>query len=125
MQQVLMVALGGAFGAVARYGVGLAAVGLGAEAFPWGTWAANLIGCFFIGVIAPFVATPQAETVRLLAVVGFLGAFTTFSTYSLDTLSMWMAGRPGLALVNALGSVIAGLFLVWVGVQAARLLGAP
>jgi fluoride exporter len=125
MQQFLMVALGGAFGAAARYGVSLSTAWLGTDAFPWGTWAANLIGCFLIGLVVPFVLTPQSETVRLLVVTGFLGAFTTFSTYSLDTLSLWMAGRPGLALLNALGSVVVGLLLVWLGVQVTRVFGAP
>ncbi|NNF58338.1 MAG: fluoride efflux transporter CrcB [Rhodothermaceae bacterium] len=125
MQQVLLVALGGAFGAVARYGVAFAAVRLGADAFPWGTWAANLLGCFLIGLVLPFVLAPQHETARLLAVTGFLGAFTTFSTFSLDTFSLGMAGRPGLALLNALGSVAAGLVLVWLGVLTARAFGAP
>ena len=125
MQQVLLVALGGAFGAIARYGVSLAAVQLGATSFPWGTWVANLIGCFLIGLIVPFVATPQTETARLLVVTGFLGAFTTFSTYSVDTFSLWMAGRPGLALANALGSVVFGLVCVALGVYVARWAGAP
>ena len=125
MPSVLAVAFGGALGALARYGVGIVAARLGADAFPWGTWAVNLIGCLLAGLTVPFVAQPHQDTARLLVVTGFLGAFTTFSTFSLDSLSLWMAGRPGLALANALGSVVLGLGCVAAGVWMARVLGAP
>ncbi len=125
MSSVLAVAFGGALGALARYGLGHLAVRLGADTFPWGTWAVNLMGCLLIGLVVPFTAEPHQDTARLLVVTGFLGAFTTFSTYSLDTLSLWMAGRPALALANALGSVVLGLGCVGLGVWAARALGAP
>jgi CrcB protein len=116
----LAVMIGGAFGALARYGVGRAVVRLAGEPVPWATWAANLTGCLLIGVaVTALQRAEAADTARLLVVTGFLGAFTTFSTFSLDTLRLWTAGQPGLALLNAGGSVVLGLLFVWLGVRLA------
>ncbi|MDX1530078.1 MAG: fluoride efflux transporter CrcB [Rhodothermales bacterium] len=116
------VAAGGAAGALARYGVGLAAVRVVAGPFPVGTWAVNLLGSFLIGLAVPLLAV-RADALRLLLVTGFLGSFTTFSTFSLDTLALWEGGRPGLAALNAAGSVafgLAGAVLgLWLGRHAA------
>ena len=120
MRSVLLVALGGAVGAVARYGVGLAALRWGSGGVPWGTWAANALGCLLIGLALPLVKGDEA---RLTLLVGVLGAFTTFSTYSADTVLLWEAGRRGLAVANAAGSVVVGVAFVglglWVGRQVA------
>ena len=115
MRSVLLVALGGAVGAVARYGVGLWAVRLGPE--PWGTWAVNAVGCLAIGLAIPAVRDDGA---RLALVVGVLGAFTTFSTYSADTVLLWEAGRRGLAVANAVGSVAVGVAFVALGLAIGR-----
>jgi CrcB protein len=116
MQNVLAVALGGACGALARYGAGLLVGRFVDSPFPWGTWAVNLVGCLLIGVAAAALgAADVGREVRLFLVVGVLGAFTTFSTYSLDTLSLVAEGNGALALLNAAGSVVAGLALVWAG----------
>jgi CrcB protein len=103
-------------GALARYGVALAGLRWG-EGIPWGTWAANALGCLLIGVALPLV---RGDDARLGLLVGFLGAFTTFSTYSADTILLWEAGRPGLAVANALGSVVVGLWLVGGGLGGGR-----
>ena len=119
---MLLVALGGALGAVARYGVTL--LGLRwTDRVPAGTWIANLAGCVLIGLLVPLLARPD-DGRRALVLVGFLGAFTTFSTYTLETAALWEAGRPGLAALNALGSVAAGLALVALGLWAGRALAA-
>ncbi len=123
MQSFLMVALGGALGASARYGVGRWTVHSGMVGFPWGTWIVNLSGCFLIGLTLPWLIHSH-HRLYLLVVVGFLGAFTTFSTYSLDTLLQIGLGKPSMALLNAVGPVVLGFGFVWLGVQAARLLGA-
>lgn len=117
---VLLVAAGGAAGAAARYGVAVVATGW-LERLPLGTWIVNALGCFLIGLALPLVAT---DRVRLLAIVGFLGSFTTFSTYSADTLALWTAGRPGWAVANALGSVVVGLAFTGVGLAVGRSLAA-
>ncbi len=123
MYAYLMVAVGGALGASARYGVGRWTVHQGWVGFPWATWIVNLSGCFLIGLAIPWLVN-EHHRMYLLLVVGFLGAFTTFSTYSLDTLLQIGLGKPWLALLNAVGPVVLGFGFVWLGVQAARLFGA-
>ena len=115
---VLFVAAGGAAGAVARYGLGVAVTDW-APRLPLGTWGVNALGCLLIGMALPLVATDRA---RLLAVVGFLGSFTTFSTFAADTLALWSAGRPGWAVVNAVGSVVVGLVCTGLGLVLGRTL---
>ena len=124
MPHALLVALGGAAGALARWGVGRAAVALGLADFPWGTWVVNLVGCLLIGLAFPWVAAGHAR-LGAFAVVGFLGAFTTFSAYSLETVMLLQNGRAGAALLNALGPVVLGLVCVGLGLYLARLFGAP
>lgn len=121
MRSVLLVALGGALGAVARYGVGLAGVRMAGAGVPLGTWIANAAGCLLIGLALPLV---RGEDARLLVLVGGLGAFTTFSTYSADTVLLWEAGRRGLAVANAAGSVVVGVAFVALGLWAGRQLAA-
>ena len=118
MPTALLVALGGAAGALARWGLSEGMDRwLGANA-PWGTWTANLVGCFCIGLAIPVLA--EADPRRAFLVVGFLGAFTTFSTYSAETLELWEAGRAGLAVANAAGSVVLGLGACALGLWLAR-----
>ena len=118
MRSALLVAVGGALGALSRWGVGLAAARwTTASGLPIGTWAVNATGCFLIGLALPWVVD---DRLRLAAVVGFLGAFTTFSTYSADTIALWEQGRAGWALANAFGSVAVGLAAVALGLAAAR-----
>ncbi len=121
LRALLAVALGGAVGAVARYGVGLVALRLWGGPFPVGTWAVNLAGSFLIGLALPTLLE-QPVAVRLALVTGFLGAFTTFSAFSLETAALWEAGRPGLALLNAAGSVVLGLAAVGLGLWIGRAL---
>ena len=128
LARLALIAAGGALGALARYGaaVAFARVSL-TTGWPVGTWVVNAAGCFAIGLVVPFVLGAGAadQVGRLLVVVGFLGAFTTFSTYSLETLELLRAGRPLVAAANALGSVAVGLALVVAGAALARLVGAP
>jgi CrcB protein len=114
---VLLIAVGGALGATARYGMGLLAVRTWGIGLPFGTWVVNLVGSFVIGLAVPLIVAKggEAEGARLVFVVGFLGSFTTFSTFSLDTLTLLEGGRPGWALANAAGSVLLGLGCVALG----------
>ncbi len=116
MMQVLLVALGGALGSVARYGVGVgAARWLGLD-FPWGTLGVNVLGSFAIGVLAARTH-PDQESWRLLIGVGFLGGFTTFSTFSLESVRLMQQAFPLAAsyilasLVLAFGACLAGMML--------------
>jgi CrcB protein len=116
MTRLLAVLLGGATGALLRYGTGLLVSHCAGASFPWATWAVNLIGCVLIGAAVPLLGALQmGEEVRLFLVVGLLGSFTTFSTYSLDTLALLGDGQGGAAFANAAGSLILGLACVWLG----------
>lgn len=116
MSSVVFVALGGACGALARYGAGRLVAGMVDTPFPSETWTVNLIGCLLIGMTVPLLGELDgAERPRFFLVVGFLGSFTTFSTYSLDSIALWGDGYGLLGLLNAVGSLVAGLILVVVG----------
>lgn len=114
--KLLLIAAGGAFGALLRYAVSgwtYAAMG---EAFPWGTMAANLAGCFLIGVLwaGSEGASFSAET-RAFVFTGMIGAFTTFSTFGLDAVSLMRDGAAGRALAYVVVSNVFGLALVYAG----------
>jgi len=116
MPPVIFVALGGACGALARYGAGRLVAQFMESPVPLGTWTVNLVGCLLIGMTVPlFGELIEADRARFFLVVGFLGSFTTFSTYSLDTIALWGDGHGLLSLVNAVGSLACGLVLVAVG----------
>ena len=123
MPLLLYVALGGALGAVARYGItGWVVRGVGAS-FPWGTLVVNVVGSFLLGFSVRYlefmVASPE---LRAAVAVGFLGAFTTFSTYSYETVVLLQEGAWGRAATYALGSLIIGVLFVFAGFAAAQLL---
>ncbi len=101
---ILMVAVGGAAGSVLRYLVGLWVARLAGTGFPWGTLLINIVGSFIIGWLATG-ARPDAVTMRLLLMVGFCGGFTTFSSFSLQTLELLQQGAWLAAWGNVLGSV--------------------
>ena len=118
MIQALLVAVGGAIGSLLRYYVGQWALRLMGPAFPWGTLAVNIVGCFVIGVFAELIARKfNASTeLRLLLITGFLGGFTTFSAFSLDAISLFERGEAvagGIYIAASVGlsmaAVIAGL----------------
>lgn len=124
MMQILMVALGGALGAVARYGAGITAVRLfGTGNWPLATFSVNLIGGLLIGLVTGWIAfkgTAHAETVRLFAVVGVLGGFTTFSAFSLELVQMLERREMATAALYALASVILSVVAVFVGLTIMR-----
>ena len=112
-------AVGGALGAVARWSVGALSLRWGVP-LPVGTWIVNGAGCFLLGLAVPFALRGEATWLRAGVSVGFLGAFTTFSTFSVDTIALWERGRLGWALVNALGSVGVGVLLAGLGLWLGR-----
>ena len=119
MMNVLLVAVGGAVGAVARYGVGLGAARLFGLAFPWGTLAVNIVGGLAMGLLAAKTA-PEQEALRLALGVGVLGGFTTFSAFSLETVRL-MEHQPGLAALYAVFSVVLSVGACWLGLSLGRL----
>lgn len=108
--KLLLVALGGAAGSAARFGVGLALP------FPLATAAINILGSLLIGL----VWTTLDPRWHPLVMVGLLGGFTTFSAFSLETLRLAEAGRIGTALVYVGGSVILSLVACWLGITLGR-----
>jgi fluoride exporter len=119
MQAVLLVALGGAVGSVARYGVGVAAARWLGLASPWGTLAVNVLGGLAIGLLAARVS-PDQENTRLLIGTGLLGGFTTFSAFSLETVRL-MEQQPGLAALYAAASLVLSVGACWVGLELGRI----
>lgn len=119
MMQVLLVAMGGALGAVARYGAGLATVRLmGQGAWPWSTFGVNLLGGLLIGLLGGWLAargTTGGDSVRLFAVVGVLGGFTTFSAFSLEMVQMLERREMAMAAGYALASVFLSVVAVFIG----------
>lgn len=125
MKLVLLVASGGAIGAVLRYLVGLASGWLLGVGFPWGTITVNIVGSLVMGLVIGFAATKFQLTneLRLFIATGILGGFTTFSSFSLDFALLFERKDYGLAGLYLAGSVglsilalFAGLYLVraWV-----------
>jgi CrcB protein len=120
----LLVALGGALGSLARYGVNVAAVRWLPATFPCGTFLVNALGCAIFGLLlgageSRNVLTPA---VRAFCLVGLLGGFTTFSSYSAESVVLLRAGAWPLALLNTLGQVVVGLLAVVIGWWAGRTL---
>lgn len=124
MLRLLAIAGGGAAGAVARYWVSGRVYAWLGTGFPWGTLAANVAGSFLIGLLAILLVErlPYSAEWRSLLIVGFLGAFTTFSTFSLETLALIEQADYAKALANAVLSVVACLAATWLGVIAGRAL---
>jgi CrcB protein len=119
--QWLSIAAGGALGAMARHGLALLAVRWLGERFPWGTLLANALGSLALGFLMQWFAQRQAsDEVRLLLTTGFLGAFTTFSTYSVQSVRLMEEGSTALALANVVGNVVLGLALATLGIALAR-----
>jgi fluoride exporter len=117
LQKYIYIAVGGALGSMARYWVGsTVADRLGAR-FPYGTFVINMTACLVIGFAITFLGR-RAEfnpAWRYLIAVGFVGAYSTFSTYEWETLSTLRAGAFALAALYALGSLVLGLVAVWGG----------
>ena len=120
--RILLVAAGGALGALARYGVGAMATRLAPTAvWPWATLTVNVGGGLLMGLLAGWLAFrggSQGETVRLFAAVGLLGGFTTFSAFSLETALMierrqfaMAGGYVGLSVVLSIAALFAGLMV--------------
>jgi len=114
LEKILLISTGAILGANARYWIGDWIAQKWGAAFPYGTLVINLTGSLLIGLFVSlaterFLIDPRW---RLLLVVGFLGAYTTFSTYTLESFNLLERGQWLLGLTNALGSVLAGLLAV-------------
>jgi len=124
--RLALIALGGGLGSVARYGLDAAARSLwpaAAARFPLGILFVNVLGCLAFGAIVGAAGglTGLTDNRRLFLLTGLLGGFTTFSTFSHDTTRLLASGAGGLALLNALASVLLGVAAVAAGLWLGRL----
>ncbi len=119
----LAVGAGGAIGSMLRYAVTLWMVEKLGPGFPWHTALINVVGSFLIGVIAVYAQSSigLSPTVGAFAVVGVLGGFTTFSTFSYDTITLIADGAGGLAFAYCVGTVVLGLSAAVAGMALARI----
>ena len=124
MIRVGLVALGGAIGSVARYGVGALAVQLFGPAFPWGTLMVNLIGSFLIALIMHVALAGSAVSVelRLFLTTGVVGGFTTYSTFNYETLALLNQRAYGFAGLNLAATVVGCLLAGILGLATGRAL---
>ena len=117
-----MIGLGGALGAIARYQLAALIQARVPVGFPWGTFIVNITGCLVIGIVTTLLAERLVvhPNWRFLVPIGFIGAYTTFSTFEFETFQavtegVWLVGG-----LNVLASVLAGYMALWIGVMLAR-----
>lgn len=128
LKNILLVGLGGAIGSSLRYGVALMFKNNNAmnSAFPWSTFSVNLIGCLCLGLIMGLIykSTDDLMTSSLMLFlgIGLMGGFTTFSTFSIDSIRLFQDGHNVLALVYVLLSNIFGIALGYFGLKIAHYL---
>lgn len=119
MNNLFLVAIGGALGASLRYGANLLAMSFLGKEFPYATLAVNILGSFIMGLL--FTAIEHGiiadQEYRALIGIGLLGAFTTFSTFSMDTLLLMQQGDWQKAVLNILLNVCICIFAAWLGMQ--------
>lgn len=121
MTPLVQVALGGALGAMARYLTGIGATRLLGHGFPYGTMIVNIAGSFLMGALLVVLAKKGGQAYAPLLMVGLLGGFTTFSSFSLDALTLFERGQNGLALGYVMASVGLSLAAIVAGVFATRM----
>ena len=123
MKEALWVGLGGFLGANARYFLGVWVAARFGTTFPYGTFVINITGSFILGLImGSLEGHVLSPVVRLSAAIGFVGAYTTFSTWTYETLRLIENGSWLLALANVFGSLLIGMLAVIVGVATGRAL---
>ena len=112
----LMVFIGGGLGSMARYAISTATKGL--MPFPIGTLTVNVVGSFLMGMLVTFlIGKSFSEPARLLLAVGFLGGFTTFSSFGIETLTLFEKGNVFAAMSNVALNLLLGLPAAWLGVR--------
>ena len=121
--QWLAVALGGALGSMARYALSTWVFQISSHKFPYATLTVNVLGSFVMGILFVVIVERAAlpQEMRSLLMIGFIGAFTTFSTFSLDALGLWQNGHLFMALIYTLATVILCLIAISSAIWLTRL----
>lgn len=124
MSKYLWVGLGGFAGSIARYALGVWVYDRMGPRFPYGTFAINISGCFLIGAIMTVLDARLglSPAWRLAIPIGFIGAYTTFSTFEFETYRYAQAGQASIGILNIVLSVVVGYLAVWLGVLVGRTL---
>lgn len=124
MQKYLLIAVGGSLGTIARYWVGSAVASRWGTKFPYGTFVINISACIIIGFSLTYLGkrAELSPAWRYLIPTGFVGAYSTFSTYEWETLSSLRDGAFSLAALYALGSLLLGLAAAWGGAVLAEMI---
>lgn len=124
MGKLFLIGLAGFIGTISRYWLSGVLARRYGETFPLGTLVVNLVGCFLVGLLFYLLQERFLvnQTFRTVVLIGFLGGFTTFSSFGLQTFTLLQDGEFGLALLNVSIANIFGLFLVWAGYTLARIL---
>ncbi len=125
MTKYFMVGLGGCFGAILRFWLGGWISNRMGSRFPYGTFVINITGSFLIGLVLTLLTerTHWSPSWRYLIPIGFIGGYTTFSTFEYETLRSFQDGEILIASLNVTLSVIVGFISVWCGVIAGKLFG--
>lgn len=122
MNTALAIFIGGGAGSLARYGISVLAKTHLKSAFPWGTLIANILACLVLGVMVYFLSEKldSQPFLKPLLVIGFCGGFSTFSTFSYETLELFRSEHFGIAIANILISVAVCVALLWVVAKAGK-----
>jgi len=122
LQKYLLIAVGGALGSIARYWVGSSIGARMGSRFPYGTLFVNLTACIIIGFSLTYLGrrVELSPAWRYLVPIGFIGAYSTFSTYEWETLTTLRSGAFALAALYAVGSLLLGLAATWLGMVVAE-----
>ncbi|SOB57800.1 putative fluoride ion transporter CrcB [Pseudodesulfovibrio profundus] len=124
LMKILSLCIGGAAGTLSRYWLSGVAQRMVGGSFPLGTFTVNIVGCLLFGLVWGFFENrllPGSE-IRLLCLTGFMGAFTTFSTYMFETAELVKFGQVAMAMLNVVGQSVAGLVFVLLGIALGRLI---
>lgn len=120
MKDILLVGTGSFFGGIARYLIASAMKGISGT-YPWATMTANIAGCLLIGLLIPMLNRLSSPSqLNLLLTVGFCGGFTTFSTFSKESLNLLQSGNYTAFCLYAFGSVVLGILAVAIGFTLAK-----
>jgi CrcB protein len=124
MGKLFLIGLAGFIGTLSRYWMSGVVARRYGETFPMGTLAVNLVGCFLVGLL--FYTLEERflvnQTARTVVLIGFLGGFTTFSSFGMQTFTLLKDGEVGFAILNITASNFVGLLLVWAGYTVAKIL---